>query len=100
MKTHAYRVHFCVCLEGGVGVEDKQPNTTNMPIWIHWWCSGCREPAEDHQWAHMGMLVFWWGGKCSQTRKRIPYRMCFRVSLDSWDGKHHQHAQMGMLVER
>ena len=23
-----------VCLEGGVGVEDKQLNTTNVPIWV------------------------------------------------------------------
>jgi len=23
-----------VYLEGGVGVEDKQPNTTNVPIWV------------------------------------------------------------------
>ena len=35
VKTSRFRVY----LEGGVGVEDKQPNTTNIPIWVCWWCS-------------------------------------------------------------
>ena len=33
-KTRRYAAHFHVCLEGGVGVEDKQLNTTNIPNWV------------------------------------------------------------------
>ena len=33
-KTRRYAARFRVCLEGGVGVEDKQPNTTNVPNWV------------------------------------------------------------------
>ena len=39
-KMRPYGTCFRVCLEGGVGVEDKQLNTTNVPIWIHWWWEG------------------------------------------------------------
>src|SRR6266545_6100721 len=46
------------CLPGGRGVEENQPNTTNVPIW--------------------GTLVVF-GCGCSETRKRVPYGTHFHV---------------------
>ena len=43
VKMHPVWVHFRVCLEGGVGVEDKQPNTANVPIWVRQRCSDMEE---------------------------------------------------------
>ena len=57
-KMRRYAARFRVCLEGGVGVEDKQPNTK------------------------LGTLVgvrMW--RKCSRTRRNVPYGTFLRVWL-------------------
>src|SRR6266568_8159321 len=65
----------------------KPADTTNMPIWAHWWCSGRQNAARDEKVSPNGMRPCLWleGGvgleENHRNTKNAPYRARFSCSV-------------------